>query len=44
MSMFETLKERYEKGFIRKDQLTKYVKLGRITDKEYEEIVGEVYE
>ena len=41
--MFETLKERYDKGFIRKDQLSKYVSLGCITAKEYKEITGEKF-
>lgn len=32
--MFETLKNKYSKGFIRKNQLEKYVALGVITSEE----------
>ncbi len=39
--MFEILKKRYEKNFVRKDQLQRYVVLGKITQEEYEKIVGE---
>ena len=39
--MFELLKIRYQKNFVRKDQLLRYVALGKITEKEYQEIVGE---
>ena len=39
--MFELLKTRYERNFVRKDQLLRYVALGKITEKEYQEIVGE---
>ncbi len=38
--MFEILKKRYEKNFVRKDQLQRYVVLGKITQEEYEKIVG----
>ena len=41
--MFEILKVRFEKGWIRIDQLKKYVELGKITEEEYEEITGEQY-
>ena len=38
--MFEILKKRYEKNFVRKDQLQRYVELGKLTKEEYEKIVG----
>lgn len=41
--MFESLKDRYEKNWCRKDQLRQFVKLGAITSKQYEEITGEIY-
>jgi len=39
--MFENIKERYEKKWIRIDQLKQYVKLGVITAEQYTEICGE---
>lgn len=39
--MFVDLKVRYEKNFVRKDQLAKYVGFGKITAEEYKEITGE---
>ena len=39
--MFEILKQRYERNFVRKDQLQRYVTLGKITQEQYLEIVGE---
>ena len=39
--MYEILKQRYERNFVRKDQLQRYVALGKITQQEYLEIVGE---
>ncbi len=39
--MFELLKEKYQKNFVRKDQLLRYVALGKITKEEYEKIVEE---
>lgn len=39
--MFEILKKRYERNFVRKDQLQRYVELGKLTKEEYEKIVGE---
>lgn len=39
--MFELLKEKYQKNFVRKDQLLRYVALGKITKEEYEKIVAE---
>ncbi|MCI9353293.1 MAG: XkdX family protein [Firmicutes bacterium] len=37
--MFELLKIRYEKNFVRKDQLLKYVALGKITQQQYQQII-----
>ena len=39
--MFEILKQRYERNFVRKDQLQRYVTLGKITQEQYLNIVGE---
>ncbi|NDO45958.1 XkdX family protein [Clostridium sp. MD294] len=39
--MFEILKQRYKKNFVRKDQLQKYVILGKITQEQYFDITGE---
>lgn len=39
--MFEILKKRYERNFVRKDQLQRYVELSKLTKEEYEKIVGE---
>jgi hypothetical protein len=36
--MFETLKLRYERNFVRMDQLRQYVLLGRITAQQFETI------
>lgn len=36
--MYEDIKTRYEKGYIRDDQLDRYVALGVITDEQAEEI------
>lgn len=41
---FATIKARYDKGYIRDDQLRQYVEAGAITPAEYKEITGEVYE
>lgn len=38
--MFEKLKERYEKFYIRDDQLARYVSLGVITQEQANEIMG----
>ncbi|MFB7302631.1 XkdX family protein [Heyndrickxia sporothermodurans] len=43
MTLFESLKERYEKNWCRKDQLQRYVQLGAITEEQYAEIAGEEY-
>lgn len=42
--MFERLKQRYERHFVRKDQLQRYVTLGKITQEQYWEIIGEQQE
>ena len=42
--MFEKLRERYEKNYVTKEQLARYVQLHAITPEEYEEITGEPYE
>ena len=39
--MFENLKLRFEKNFVRKDQLQKFVGFGKITTEEYKDITGE---
>lgn len=40
---YETIKTRYEKGYIRNDQLKRFVKLGLVTKAQYKELTGEVY-
>lgn len=42
-AQFEHLKTRYEQGRISDSMLRKYVIVGRITSKEYEEITGNKY-
>ena len=42
--MYELLKQRYERNFVRKDQLQRYVTLGKITQQQYLDIVGEKQE
>ncbi len=42
--MYELLKTRYERNFVRKDQLQRYVTLGKITQEQYEQIVKEKQE
>jgi uncharacterized XkdX family phage protein len=44
MQMYEILKQRYERNFVRKDQLQRYVTLGKITQEQYEQIVKEKQE
>ena len=41
--MYEKIKERYDKGYIRIDQLRRYVELGVITPEQYKEICGKDY-
>ena len=38
--MFESIRARYEKGWIRQDQLERYVSLGVITAEQAAEIMG----
>ncbi len=40
--MYEILKERYQRNFVRKDQLLRYVALGKITKQEYQQIIDNV--
>lgn len=42
--MFEKIKSRYDKGYVRLDQLRRYAELGVITTEQYEEICGKEYE
>ena len=42
--MYEILKQRYQRNFVRKDQLLKYVALGKITKEEYQQIIDDVSE
>ena len=42
--MYELLKQRYQRNFVRKDQLQRYVTLGKITQEQYEQIVKEKQE
>jgi len=42
--MFESLKERYEKNWCRKDQLRRFVQLGALTEEAYKEITGELFQ
>ncbi len=41
--MFEKLKDRFEKGWVRIDQLRKYVELGAIAEQEFTTICSEPY-
>lgn len=40
--MFESIKARYDRGWIRDDQLQRYVSLGVITQAQADEIAGTV--
>lgn len=44
MSLFERLKEWFLKGYVRKDQLQRYVQLGALTTEEYFDITGEEFD
>ena len=44
MSQFDTLKKRWEQGRISIEMLKNYVKAGRITADEFEEITGQPYD
>lgn len=41
--MYKKIKQRYDKGYIRKDQLARYVELGVISGEQYKLICGEDY-
>lgn len=41
--MYKKIKSRYDKGYIRIDQLKRYVELGIITQEQYETICGKEY-
>ncbi len=41
--MYDLIKMKYDKGYIRIDQLRKYVELGVITQEEYKSICWEEY-
>lgn len=43
-STFDTLKQRYEQGRIDITMLKNYVKVGKITPEEFQEITGQPYE
>lgn len=42
--MYKVIKLKYDKGYIRKDQLRKYVELGVITREEFKSICGDDYD
>jgi len=42
--MFKTIKARYNKGYIRLDQLKRYCDLGVITPEQFKDICGKDYE
>ncbi len=37
--MYEQLKKQYEQGYIREDQLRRYLNLGMISEEEFDEII-----
>lgn len=41
--MYKKIKSRYDKSYIRIDQLKRYVELGIITQEQYETICGKEY-
>lgn len=41
--MYKKIKSRYDKGYIRIDQLKRYVELGAISAEQYEDICGYEY-
>ncbi|MBR1524360.1 MAG: XkdX family protein [Lachnospiraceae bacterium] len=42
--MFEKVKKYYERGFYSKAQVADFVKKGKLTAEQYEEITGEAYD
>lgn len=39
--MYEQLKQRYLRGYLRKDQLVRYVALGKLTEEQYQQILAQ---
>ena len=37
--MYEILKKKYKLGYVRKDQLHRYLTLGKLTEEEYQDII-----
>lgn len=37
--MYEILKKKYKLGYVRKDQLQRYLELGKLTEEEYLDII-----
>lgn len=37
--MYEILKKKYKLGYVRKDQLLRYLTLGKLTEEEYLDII-----
>ena len=37
--MYEILKTIYQLGYVRKDQLLRYLALGKLTEEEYQDII-----
>lgn len=37
--MYEILKKKYKLGYVRKDQLLRYLELGKLTEEEYQDII-----
>lgn len=37
--MYEQLKKQYQQGYIREDQLLRYLNIGMISEEEYEDII-----
>ena len=42
--MYEILKERYQRNFVTKEQLKRYVALNKITQEQYQNIIEETEE
>lgn len=37
--MYEILKKKYKLGYVHKDQLQRYLTLGKLTEEEYQDII-----
>lgn len=37
--MYEILKKKYKLGYVRQDQLLRYLALGKLTEEEYQDII-----